>query len=462
MADKKIGHLSLTLMGVMSIYSLINMPIMARYGMSSIICYIIAALIFFIPNAIVCAELASAMPEAGGVYVWIKEAFGIKTGYLCMWLEWINNVIVFPASLSFTATIISHLLPAQMQLNQYATLMVMLALFWIITFVNFRGIRFSSKLSNLGFIFGTLLPSMLLITLGMWWGFNSITNHTILTTNWASFDIHMPKSSFLVSMIMGYSGIQVIAFHAQDVKNPRKDYPLAILSITIITLCLYVFGSAAIFTVIPAKDINIIDGFNQALEGFLTNFNLVKILPLIIFLMVLGRLSSLSMWVIGPARGLAAALGCSEGLKNLSYTNRHGVPTKILFTQAVITTILSLLYIFVSNISDIYWILLALSSAFTLIMYMLIFAAGIALRYLKPNIIRPYRVPGGKIGIWVIAGCGLVTSFFVMILCFLPPESLYVNSSVFYKEIMIIGLIAILTVPMILALGKVKQCKEDD
>jgi len=457
--SKKITFLPLTLMGVVSIYSLINIPIMARYGAASIICYIIAAIVFFIPSALVCAELSSGWPKAGGIYVWIKEAFGERIGFLSVWLEWINNVVVFPVSLSFTVSIISYLLPQKINFNKYIILAIILIIFWSITFVNFKGMKYSSRLSNFGFIFGTMFPSLLIIGLGIWWILTNTMQHHILPTNLTLFDTHAFKSSFLISIIMGYSGIQAIAFHAQDVENPRKNYPKAILTISVVTLLLYILSILAIFSVIPSNNMDIISGFMQAVEKFFKVFNLVSILPLIAFLIVLGRIAALNVWVIGPARGFAAALNYYSNTTNkgLSYLNKHGIPTNILIMQAILTTCFSIIYLFVSEITHVYWVLLFISSTFSLVMYMLIFAAGIVLRYSRAYIVRSFKISGGKIGIWIVAGCGFVTSFFILILSFFPPEKIYKSIDAFYKEIMLVGLIVIVTLPIIVVLERNKK-----
>jgi glutamate:GABA antiporter len=453
MNDKKIGILSLALMGIMSVYSLIDIPIMAQYGVAAIFYYTIAALFFFIPCALVCAELASGWPKAGGIYAWTKEAFGEKVGFLTVWLEWINNVIVFPASLSFTASIIAYFLPAHMQLHKYQILLVIVIIFWGVTFINFRGIKYSSKLSNFGFTCGTILPSLLIIGLGVTWYFNhGITNVELLTKS--AFNLSAFKSAFLVSLIMGYCGIQVIAFHAQDVQNPERNFPKAILIVTVVTLLLYILSAMAIFVVIPVEHLNLISGLVQALQEFFQYFNLTGLLAPIIFLIILSRISSLSMWVIGPARGLSVALRDSEYTKNINLFNKHGSPTVVLIIQAIITTCLAMLYLFIPSVVDVYWVFLALSTALTLMMYILMFAAAIKLRHTQPEVIRTYKIPGGNIGLWLIAGCGLLVSSYALILSFIPPGKLFNTASIFYKELGFMGLFALVTLSIIMLLSK--------
>ncbi|MCL5260610.1 MAG: APC family permease [Gammaproteobacteria bacterium] len=455
-SPKKLGSFSVALMGAVSIFSLIDIPIMAKYGALSALYYALAAILFFIPSALVCAELATGWPKAGGIYVWTKEAFGDRVGFLTIWLEWINNVIVFPASLSFTALIVSYVFPQHLELGKYWILSIMLVIFWGLTLLNLRGIKSSSKLSNIGFIVGMVFPCALIICLGAW--FVSVTPlHKILSLLVIAPDHpSIFTSAFLVSLVLGYSGIQIVAFHAEDVENPQKNYPRAILIATSIIIFFYVLSALAIFIVIPAKNINIITGLMQALESFFKIFNLSMFVPLLAVLIIFGRMSSLNMWIIGPARGLATALENSNVPQIITRKNTNGAPVYILFIQAIITTLLSISYLFVSSIVNFFWVLLALSSALTLVMYMLMFLAGLVMRYSKPNTIRTYKVPGGKFGIWLVAGCGFLVCFFALILCFIPPEQLFKSSAVFYKDILMVGVVVLVTAPVFFVIRKTK------
>lgn len=93
----------LCMINVAAIISLRNLPLMSKYGFASVFFYLVAALIFFLPLAFVTAELATTWPEEGGVYSWVKEAFGMDLGFLAIWLDWIANAVFFPTLLSFIA-----------------------------------------------------------------------------------------------------------------------------------------------------------------------------------------------------------------------------------------------------------------------------------------------------------------------------------------------------------------------
>ena len=100
--SNKIGTFALTLLITGSIDSIRNLPATALFGSTLIFFFIFAALFFLIPSALISAELAANVSE-GGVYQWAKRAFGEKTGFLVIWLQWINVVVWLPTILSFIA-----------------------------------------------------------------------------------------------------------------------------------------------------------------------------------------------------------------------------------------------------------------------------------------------------------------------------------------------------------------------
>ena len=84
------------------ITSIHGAPSMAEYGFSLVFIYLFVAIVFLMPSALISAELATGWPEDGGVYVWVKQAFGERMGFVAVWQQWIENVIWFPSILTVT------------------------------------------------------------------------------------------------------------------------------------------------------------------------------------------------------------------------------------------------------------------------------------------------------------------------------------------------------------------------
>ena len=116
--SKSFGTLTLTLICISAAFNLRNLPLVAQYGIESLLLYPILALCFLIPCGFACAELSSGWPNAGGMYVWIRNAFGYKLGFLAVWSDWIINLLWFPLILSFIVGTIAYLIAPELAKNK--------------------------------------------------------------------------------------------------------------------------------------------------------------------------------------------------------------------------------------------------------------------------------------------------------------------------------------------------------
>ena len=121
MSNKKhaLTVFSLTMITVGSVDSIRNLPATALFGSQLIAFFLLGALFFLIPTALVSAELASGWPKQGGIYIWVREAFGKRVGFLAIWLQWIENVIWYPTILSFVAGTVGYLIDPALAQNPY-------------------------------------------------------------------------------------------------------------------------------------------------------------------------------------------------------------------------------------------------------------------------------------------------------------------------------------------------------
>ena len=109
LSNKKISTLSLTMLNISAIISLSSIAFMATIGLQSVFFYMIAGITFLLPTALICAELSSMITKNnGGVFSWVKAGLGEKAGVLAMWLEWFNNVVGFPSSVTALVATFSY------------------------------------------------------------------------------------------------------------------------------------------------------------------------------------------------------------------------------------------------------------------------------------------------------------------------------------------------------------------
>lgn len=453
MQSKKILSLfSLAMINVAAIGTVKNWPLIAESGFASIFFYLLAALLFFLPVSLVSAELATGWPHLGGIYVWVKEAFGHRTGFLAIWLLWFENVVWYPTVLSFVAATLAYIFDPVLEGSRLYTGLMILLLYWLATLANLRGIKFSSWVSTVSVVCGTFLPALFIIGLGIDWfvsdkplqiqfSFSNLTTQASTLQPWI----------ILTGVMLTLAGMEMSAVHARDVRHPQKDYPRAILLSFLLIVGLTLLGVLSIAMVVPQEKISLISGSLQALSSFVAGSKLAVLIPYVALGIAIGAIGSVSTWVIGPCRGLLAAAEGGDLPPFFRRTNKHGMPTRLLFVQGFIVTLLSLLFIFMPSINGAYWILTVLVSQLYLVMYILMFAAAIKLRYTRPDVERAYKIPGGKLGIWAVAGLGIASAIFSLAIGFVPPAAFNCGNLTFYVSFLLGGLLLVCLAPSLIS-----------
>ena len=156
----------LAMLTVVAVASLRSLPAMADYGLASILLYLIPAVVFLVPTALVAAELATGWK--GGVYVWVREAFGNRIGFLAIWLQWIQNVVWYPIQIAFIAVSLSYVFGmGGLGNNGVYVAAVIIVLYWASTMVALRGGNLFAKVGSISGLIGTLFPALLLIVFGI-------------------------------------------------------------------------------------------------------------------------------------------------------------------------------------------------------------------------------------------------------------------------------------------------------
>ncbi len=443
-----LGTFTLAMMTMAAIVSLRNLSLTAELGYSAVFFLILAGAVFFIPIALVIAELAAAWPRAGGCYVWVSEAYGKPMGFIALWLSWMASIAWFPTILAFTATMLGHLLAPifpGIENNVIFILGLMLLVFWGTTLINFFGIEFSGFFSSFGVILGTLIPGILIIALGIWWWFSGHPMQAPLNFDTLTPDFKLDNISLFAGVLLSLAGVELAAYHVRESKDPQHTYPRAVAIAAFFILFVYIFGSLAIAMVVPQEKLQIASGLIQAFTVFFTKVGFEWIIPLMALFLFLGALAGINAWVIGPAKGMLVVAQDGFFPKWLKHTNKHGVPTTLLIAQAVVGSGLSLLFLYINDNSASIWFLSALSAQFTVVQYFLIFCAGLRLRNSKPNVERPFKAPAMKI----IARLGIYSCLLSFIVVYLPHDKL-VTIEHFSHCLLLTSAFAFLLIPTLL------------
>jgi putative glutamate/gamma-aminobutyrate antiporter len=451
MPNKKVlTTFGLVMINVALICSLRGLPLMAEYGTSIVFFLLLAVVLFLIPSSLVSAELATGWPKRGGIYVWIKEAFGPKWGFVATWLQWSQNLVFYPTALAATAATVAYLIGSpDLANNPYYTIMVIIVVYWGATFWNFKGLKASSALTNIGTISGVIVPFIVIIITAIVWLLTG--NPSEISFNLQSFipEFNTQNIVFFSGIILFFAGIEVSATHAQDVDNPQKDYPKAIFISAIIIVSIFMLGALAIAIILPKDEISLTAGIMQTFLKVYSQFGLNWIVPVLALLAAPGMIAQVSTWIAGPSKSLLRTADDGSLPKFFQHTNKNNIQTNILIVQGIVVSIISMVFLFMPSVSSSFWILSALAVQLYLIVYILMFISAIKLKYSRDYVHREFQVPGGKLGMWIVAGVGVLTAIFAIGIGFVPPQHMEGSGLTFYHLFLAVSMILMCMIPVI-------------
>ncbi len=446
-----IGVLTLTLMTAALFLTLRNMPMMADTGMRMVFFNTITVFAFLVPIALVSAELATAWPK-NGVFHWVEEAFGTRWGLTAVWLQWVQSLFGITSILSYVAASLAYAINPALAGSRIFIVTVILVVYWMATLLNLRGMRASGLISSVCLGAGVLLPAALLIGLALCYGVQGYPLHLNLSmtaNNWLPLEGGRQSLVLFLSFIFGVVGIEVSASHAREVRNVRRNYPLAVFSAAVLGFGLTLLGGLAVAAVLPAAQLDLVSGTVQALQVLLNTWHLGGLLPPVALLVALGAAGQVSTWVVGPVKGLWAAGRAGNLPPVLQATNAQGVPRNLLMVQAGLMSGVALVFLVVPSVDSAFLLLTSAAVILYAVMYLMLFATAIRLRYTHAGTARPYRIPGGRHwGLWLVAGTGFVTTFACFLIGFLPPGT--DMAAVPYALAMLVILAAMLAAPQLL------------
>ena len=452
----KLSVMTLAIMNVTAVVSLRGLPAEAVYGPSSAFYYLFAAIVFLIPTAMVAAELAAMFADKqGGVFRWVGEAFGARTGFLAIWLQWIESTIWYPTVLTFGAVSIAFIGANEahdmtLASNKVFTLCMVLAIYWIATFIALKGLDWVGKISKWGGMIGTIIPAGLLIVLGIVYlatgGHNNMDMSQGFFPDLSKFDNLVLASS----IFLFYAGMEMMGIHVMEVRNPSKNYPRAIIIGSLVTVAIFVLGTFSLGFIIPAKEISLTQSLLIGFDNYFQYLHLSWAGPVIAIALMFGVLAGVLTWVAGPSKGIFAVGKAGYLPPFFQRTNKIGVQRNILLIQGGVVTLLALLFVVMPSVQSFYQILSQLTVLLYLFMYMLMFAAAIVLRYKMKSTPRPFRLGKGNGMMWLIGLVGFFGSMLAFVLSFVPPGQIATGSNTVWYSVLVIGCIVVVAAPFVI------------
>jgi amino acid transporter len=424
-----IAWTALALMTVSSVASLRPAPTMAVYGLACVFLYVLPAIVFLLPTALVSAELASGW--SGGIYRWVTEGISPRWGFTAAWHQYAMTLFYYPSLLSFVAATLAYVIAPDLASSGVWTAIVIISVYWLGVLVSLRGgIGVVAKLASSGVLIGTLIPGALLVTLGIVYLAQGNASAAPMDAEhilpaWAG----IASIVLIVSNFGAYSGMEMNAVHVNRLRDPRGQFPRVMLVATVLVLLILILPPLAISWVVPAADVSLTAGIMQAFDAVLAHFGIQWLTPIIGLAIVSASLAGFLTWLSGPSRSLL--LVAREGGYMPPWfqrTNAAGVQENILVAQGVLTTVLALLFAFVPAVSNAYWIFMTITTSVYLLMYLSMFVAAYNLRKRQPDHPRGYRAPA----LPLLCAVGFLSSAAAVAIGFVPPSQLGTLSTTGY------------------------------
>ena len=398
----------------------------AHNGTSSISLWGIAALLFFVPSALVINELSSRFPHEGGLYVWSKEAFGDFHGFVAGWCYWIYTVFYFPALLLASASMSAYVIGeggASLEHNRNFLLLGSFGLLLVAVVLNIIGLNVGKWLQNVGGV-STYLPLLMLVAVGaiLWARQGPVTHFSraniLPVWNWDTVN-------FWSQIAFAFSGLELVSAMSQEVRNPQRTLPRAVYASGVMIAAMYIVGTIAVLGLVPAADVSVTSGVFHAITvgSIAMKVGFLGILAAV--LVTVGNAGGVGSTVAGIARvpfvvGIDRYLPAAFG----KIHPRWKTPYISMIVQAVLSgAILLLGQIKNPRVQDAYQVLVDATIILYFIPFLYMFAAAIKL-YGRPDRAtnkEAVLIPGGKPGVWILSITGFLVVLIGIVVSLVPP-----------------------------------------
>ncbi|MBE7193030.1 APC family permease [Gordonia polyisoprenivorans] len=418
-AGNYITWTALALMTVSSVASLRPAPTMAVYGLACVFLYVLPAIVFLVPTALVSAELASGW--SGGVYRWVTEGISPNMGFAAAWHQFAMTIFYYPTLLSFVASTLAYVIDPALASNGVFTAVVIIVVYWAGVLLALRGgIGVIAKLASSGVLVGTLIPGALLVLLGIIYLIQGNPSAAPMSGShlfpaWTG----IASIVLIVSNFGAYSGMEMNAVHVNELKDPGRQFPRSMFLAVALVLVILILPPLAISWVVPSEQISLTAGVMQAFSVVFGHFGLGWLVPIVGLAIVIASLAGFMTWLSGPSKSLLLVAKDGGYLPPyLQKTNKVGVQQNILVVQGWVTTLLALLFALIPAVSNAYWIFMTITTSVYLLVYLWLFIAAYRLRKLAPDHPRGYRAPA----LPLLCGVGFVASIAAIGISFVPPS----------------------------------------
>lgn len=418
---KVLKSLDMTLFTVCAILVIDTLAPSAAIGTSSISWWVITLILFFIPYGLITAELGTTYPEQGGLYIWVKNAFGEKWAARTTWLYWINVALWMPSVYILFAGMFAQLFFPEMSL--WLQIAIGIVMTWITVWIGSMTLETGKWIPNIGAIIKAVIMVVIGVGAFIFASRNGVANDL-------SFKSILPEwgagLAFLPVIVYNFMGFELMSGASEEMTNPGRDIPRSIIISGVLIAIFYILGTIGILMALPLDQLGLVSGIIDTLRILLGETGIGGV-----FVMILGigalytLLANMVTWTMGANR--TAAEAAKENELPAIFGREHPVhktPVGAFVLTGIVSTVIMVLYGFMAgSAEDLFWTLFAFSSMIFLLPYLALFPAFLKLRKVDANIERPYKVPGSNGFITLLAViCEIFIIQAIVFFVYIPGE----------------------------------------
>lgn len=456
-----ITTLALVMMNVTIVAGIGNDVQQSFYGLSSVTLFIIGAIVFFLPTGLVAAELASGWSQRGGIFRWVGEGMGKGWAFTCLLILWFQTTFNFGSGIPSAAATIGFFTSdfewaknfAEHPSHTFWIMLGWLVYYWVICWIATKGVKVFAGVAKYGVLLGTFLPLAVMTILAIVWLVQGNRPNIEFTPEGLVPPWHgMTTLALAAGVLFSFAGIDMNAAHIKQLKNPRRQFPIAMFIAMILSLVIFILGTLIIAMVIPNKDINVLYTLYATYRELGATIGMPWLYLVFVYLGLGASLANLITNLAGPSYMLGQAGRSGFLPKALQNNNKHGMPSRLMYIQMGGMTLIAFVVFLLPNVEGFVILVTQAITILYMLYYVLMFISFLRLRYTQPNRPRTFVIPGKMVGAWIVAGVGLIASCFGIALAIFPPSQVKqeVGSGATYVIIILVIIAVVLLIAFLI------------
>ena len=423
----------------------------AAIGNSQFFWWIFLLIGFFLPYGLISAELGTTYEDEGGIYDWVKRAFGNRWGSRVAWYYYINYTLWIGSLAVLFFDIISQL--TGWEPNVWISVLIELLFIWAVIFISNFPVAENKWILNIA----AFLKASIMLAIGGLGIYRAITvgpaNEFTLISLLPSFDIE--GLSYISVIIFNFLGFEVVTTFASQMNDPSREIPKAIILGGIIIALFYLLSAFGISVAIPTEELTISSGIIESVM-LLTGKTSGIIITLFGVAFLYTLVANLASWSFGVNYVAKYAADQNALPKVFGIEDKKGMPLGANLINGIIASLIVIIAPFIPS-QDIFWSFFALNMVTLLMSYILMFPAFLKLRKIDPDAVRPFKIGGSDLKLKIMSYVPMLLLIISVIFSIVPlsasPEELS------EKIPLLIGTVVAIIIGEIIAAGAVKNEK---